>query len=383
MEATGETKEGKTKDGRKYSEFSDGNTQGGLKTHNVAMQRVVLVGCGFMGRMHGTVYSILPNAEMVAAVDKDAAQLNAFTEKYGCAGYATLEEALAKEECEAVDITLPTDLHRDFAVTAARGGKHVFCEKPMARTVEQAEEMARVCDENGVRLMIGHCIRFWPEYALLKQLAGSAGVSMIPPKGNERSESAPPALGLGKLLSLNLTRFGAFPSWSMDNWLADEDRSGGGVLDMHIHDTDYAHYILGTPDEMVSFGTVDDKGPSFIFTTMRFSQAVAHLEGGWNLPPKTPFRMTFRAIFERGAVFMDGGPMTIYEDGKDPYVPEFPKMDVQGGGNISDLGGYYVELKYFIDRLESGEPFEIVTPETSLQSLRTVLEEIELMKAHQ
>jgi predicted dehydrogenase len=333
------------------------------------MQRVVLVGCGFMGRMHGTVYSILPNAEMVAAVDKDAAQLKAFTDKYGCAGYSTLEEALANEDCEAVDITLPTDLHREFTVKAARAGKHVFCEKPMARTVAQAEEMANACEENGVRLMIGHCIRFWPEYALLKELAGSAGVS--------------PAPNLGKLLSLNLTRFGAFPNWSMDNWLADEDRSGGGVLDMHIHDTDYADYILGTPDEMVSYGTVDDKGPSFIFTTMRFGQAVAHLEGGWNLPSKTPFRMTFRAIFERGAVFMDGGPMTIYEDGKDPHVPEFPKMEIQGGGNISDLGGYYVELKYFIDRLESGEPFEIVTPESSLQSLRTVLEEIELMKAHQ
>ena len=150
---------------------------------------------------------------------------------------------------------------------------------------------------------------------------------------------------------------------------------------MHIHDTDYAHYILGAPDEMVSFGTVDDKGPSFVFTTMRFGSTIAHIEGGWNLPPKTPFKMTFRAIFERGAVMMEGAPMTIYEDNRDPIIPEFPKMATQGGGNISDLGGYFVELKYFIDRLESGEPFEIVTPETSLQSLKTALAEIDQIKA--
>ena len=99
------------------------------------------------------------------------------------------------------------------------------------------------------------------------------------------------------------------------------------------------------------------------------------------MPPKTPFKMAFRAIFERGAVLMDGAPMTVYEQGKEPYSPEFAKMEAQGGGNISDLGGYYVELKYFIDRLESGEPFEVVTPETSMQSLDTTLSEIEQIKS--
>lgn len=336
------------------------------------MQRIVLVGCGFMGKMHATVYGQLPNAELVAIVDNDPSRQRAFGEQFGCKAYGSLEEALASEQFDVVDICLPTDLHCEFTLTAARAGKNVFCEKPMARTAEQAEEMARVCQERGVRLMIGHCIRFWPEYAKLKEIVDA---------GEPSAQPKPAAANLGKLLSINLTRFGEFPSWSSDNWLADEDRSGGGVLDMHIHDTDYAHYILGSPDEMVSFGTLDDKGPSFVFTTMRFGDAVAHVEGGWNLPPKTPFRMAFRAIFERGAVFMDGGPMTIYEEGKDPVVPEFPKMAAQGGGNISDLGGYFVELKYFVDRLESGEPFEIVTPETSLQSLRTTLAEIEQIKA--
>lgn len=334
------------------------------------MRRVALVGCGFMGKMHGTVYELLPNAEMVAAVDKYPERLAAYCDQFACRGYATLEDALAGELIDVVDVCLPTDLHSEFVLKAANAGKDVFCEKPMARTVAQAEEMANVCRDRGVRLMLGHCIRFWPEYALLKDIV-EAG------RGNARS-GAP---NLGELLSINLTRFGEFPSWSSENWLASETRAGGGVLDMHIHDTDYAHYLLGVPDEMVSFGTIDEHGPSFAFTTMRFGQAIAHVEGGWNLPPKTPFRMAFRAIFDQGAALMDGGPMTIYQQGMDPVVPQFPKMEAQGGGNISDLGGYYVELKYFVDRLESGEAFEIVTPETSLQSLRTVLAEIDQIKA--
>jgi hypothetical protein len=91
--------------------------------------------------------------------------------------------------------------------------------------------------------------------------------------------------------------------------------------------------------------------------------------------------MSFRAIFEQGAVIWDGGPMAVYEKGKDPYIPEFPKMEAKGGGNISDLGGYYVEIDHFVEKVLSNKPFDVTTPETSLQSLKITLKEIELSKA--
>jgi predicted dehydrogenase len=213
----------------------------------------------------------------------------------------------------------------------------------------------------GKRLMIAHCIRFWPEYVLLENLTKSGE--------------------LGALLSLNLTRYGAFPSWGSDNWLADEKRAGGGVLDMHIHDTDYALYLLGQPDKMVSFGSLDERGPSHVFTTMTFGKTIVHAEGGWNLPAGSPFKMSFRAIFEKGAVIFDAGPLTIYEDGKAPRVPELPKMAAKGaGGNLSDLGGYYYELEYFYEKLQCGEAQERLTPESSRATLATTLEEIRQIK---
>lgn len=325
------------------------------------MFNVVLVGCGFMGRMHGTVYGLLDGAQLVAAVDHKADARAAYADKFGVPTYETLEEALAAHDVHVVDICLPTDLHRAFTEKAAAAEKHVLCEKPMALTVADAEAMKAACAEAGVQLMIGHCIRFWPEYALLKQLVDDGS--------------------LGKLRSVNLTRYGQFPSWSSDNWLASEARSGGGVLDMHIHDSDFAHFLLGDPDEVVAFGTVDGRGPSHVFSTMRFGDAIVHLEGGWNLPPGAPFKMAFRAIFERGAALFDAGPMTVYADGKEPWEPEFPKMEAAGGGNISDLGGYYHEIRYFIDRLTEGKPLETVTPDSSIRSLKTTLEEIRQIKA--
>ncbi len=320
------------------------------------MLRIGLIGCGFMGRMHANVYKTLENAELVAAVDIKPAVVEKYTADFGIAPYTTLDAMLKSEQIDVVDICLPTYLHSEYAIQAANAGKHVFSEKPMALNLEQADAMTAACQKAGVQLMIGHCIRFWPEYVILKNL---------------NTEGT-----LGKLLSINLTRYGAFPSWSSDNWLEDATKAGGGVLDMHIHDTDYVHYLLGEPDSVHSWGTVDERGPSQVFTTMTFGKTIAHLEGGWNLPSGTPFKHAFRAIFERGAAIMDAGPLTIYEDGKDPHVPEIPRMEAGGGGNISDLGGYYHELKYFADRIQAGLPLEIVTPTSSRQSLATTLEEI-------
>ena len=79
---------------------------------------------------------------------------------------------------------------------------------------------------------------------------------------------------------------------------------------------------------------------------------------------------------------MDGGPLAIYEDGKDPIEPEVPKMSAAGaGGNVSDLGGYYAELKYFTDCLASGASMDRCTPESSRESLAMALEEIALAKS--
>lgn len=320
------------------------------------MLKVGLVGCGFMGRMHANVYGQLPNAKLVAAAEAKPHVLERFASDFGVSTYATLDEMIAGEDLDAVDICLPTYLHKEFTVQAARAGKHVLCEKPMALNLEDADAMTAACEAAGVRLMLGHCIRFWPEYAYLKKLADSGEC--------------------GRLLSAHFLRYGEFPSWSSDNWLADEKLSGGGVLDMHIHDTDFALYLLGQPDSQTSWGVVDQRGPSHVFTTMTFGPTVVHLEGGWNLPEKTPFKHAFRAIFEDGAAIMDGGPLTIYRNGHEPFSPEFPAMKASGGGNISDLGGYYYEIKYFVDRVLSGEPLEIVTPATSRASLAAVLEEI-------
>lgn len=312
-----------------------------------------------MGRMHASVYRLLPDAELVAVVDRDPEKASMFGQEFGVPSFT--DYAACPVDHDAVDVCLPTHLHASATIEAAQSGKHVVCEKPMALTLPDADAMIEACSKAGVQLLVGHCIRFWPEYAHLKDLVDGGT--------------------LGRLLSLTLVRFGEFPHWSSENWLADESKSGGGVLDMHIHDTDFALYLLGTPLEVAAYGVVDDRGPSYAYTTLRYPGTVVLSEGGWNLPTHTPFKMAFRAVFERGAAIMDGGPLTVYRPGQEPEVVEFEQIEAEGGGNISSLGGYFVELKEFMDCLATGRRCTTVTPESSRQSLATVLEEIRQIRS--
>jgi predicted dehydrogenase len=327
------------------------------------MLKVGLVGCGFMGRMHGNVYKMLDGVELVACADKGGDRRDAYASQFGIPSYDSIEELHAAHQVDVIDICAPTISHKDLTLRAAALGVHVCCEKPMALSLEEADAMIAACDSAGVSLFIAHCIRFWPEYARLKELHDSGE--------------------LGQLLSINLTRYGGFPLWATDQWSWTEQVCGGGVLDMHIHDMDYILYLLGEPDTMDAWGTIDERGPSHAFTTLTYGNTIAHLEGGWNLPPGSPFKMAFRAIFEKAAVIWDASPMTIYEQDKEPRVQEFVKMEASGGGNLSDLGGYAAELSYFTTCLKEGRKPEIVTPQSSRLTLEYGLKEIAQIRAKQ
>ncbi|MCG9895203.1 MAG: Gfo/Idh/MocA family oxidoreductase, partial [Fimbriimonadaceae bacterium] len=226
------------------------------------MKKVVLVGCGFMGRMHAQVVKGLAGVELVGVVDKGGDRSAAFVADFPAPVFPTIPEAVAACGPDVVDICTPTWTHADLTVQAAEAGCHVVCEKPMAMNLEEADRMIAACRGAGRELFIAHCIRFWPEYALLKEIIADGR--------------------LGRLLSLNLTRYAGFPKWTSDRWSRHESMSGGGVLDMHIHDTDFALYVLGDPESLDSWGTVDDRGASHVFTTLTYDggQTIAHLEGG-------------------------------------------------------------------------------------------------------
>jgi predicted dehydrogenase len=330
----------------------------------------ILVGCGFMGGMHAQIYAQLEGVELVAAVDANTESSAAKLQSFGTPVpvFSTLDEALANTDCDFVDICLPTKLHRQYAITAIEAGKALFCEKPLALTINEADDILNAAKTHGTFAQVGHCIRFWPEYQTLMDFHKSG-------RG-------------GRLLSLHLMRRAGRPGYGVDNWLNDANQAGGAALDLHIHDTDFVLALLGQPLSFTSRVTEDYSGPVHIFNLLDYDGLTVSTEGGWNYPAKWGFQMSFQALYENAVLDFDssnGKGLTICEGEDEPKSMVVAKPDsgesTSGEGNVSDLGGYYNELLYFTHCLKSGNPPTIATLEDAHASLKLTLKQIHAGKA--
>ena len=327
------------------------------------MVKVAIVGAGFMGKMHAEVYRNLNKAKLIAITDSDLEKAQLLADKYKAAAYSSLEELINQEDVDAIDICLPTFLHKEYVIKAARIGKDILCEKPIALRVKDAEEMLQVVKKARVKLMIAQVIRFWQEYVILKKIYQTGE--------------------LGRLFSITLTRLASTPTYAWDNWLTDAERSGGALLDLHIHDTDYLLYLLGKPVSLASRVSPGRLKYAHVFTSFTFpDKVIAFTEGGWDMPNNFPFTMAYTALFEKGAVEFNSRnekTLAIYRLGKEieyPTVKPELKTKANGGGNIADLGGYFSEIKYFIDCLENNEEPGEASAQSARDSLEIVLSEM-------
>ncbi len=329
------------------------------------MQNIAIAGFGFMGGMHAQVYGQLANAKLVAIIDANRASAEANVKKLGLTTpiYPDLKAALAEQTIDVIDICLPTPAHGAFVRQAIKAGKAIFCEKPFAATAAEAKALAAAIEGAKLKAQVGHCIRFWPEYQALVEFV--------------KAKKA------GRLLSISMQRRSSRPGYSVGDWLSKGKLSGGAALDLHIHDTDFVHHLLGKPLAVTSTGTKDKTGWSHIFTTYHFKGVAVTAEGGWNYPPGWGFQMAFQCVFERGTVEYDSGAnpsltFTGESGGKQPLPFTQPQAgeSKSGTGNVSSLGGYYNEMAYFIACLEGGRAPKLATPRQAAESVATVVAEI-------
>jgi len=331
------------------------------------MLKVALVGCGFMGRMHYGRWNALDDVEVTAICHTDPDRLK---QTYRAGGnidgsdeaipfdelelYGDFDEMVAHGGVDAVSITLPTDLHAGFSIKALDAGLHVFCEKPMALNVAQCDDMIATVRRNAGFLQIGHCIRFWPEYARAKQIIDSGEY--------------------GQVVAAAFRRLASIPTWSSSNWFTDESRSGGMVLDLHIHDTDYVQYLFGTPRAVDSFGARDaDFGWTHIVTRYMYGDdKPVTAEGSWHMMPSFGFEMSFNVLLEKATIVYDSTRDPAFRvcpaDGE-PFIPEVEEGD-----------GYSLEIAHFVRTISGKEVEEVTTLEQSRNSVRIVEAEKESLR---
>ncbi len=320
------------------------------------MIKVGLIGCGFMGSMHANCYKNIEGVKVTAVADLRREKAEELAN--GAEIFADGKDLINNADVDVIDICLPTYLHAEYAILAMEKVKYLFVEKPVALTNAQAKAMQKKAKETGCKVQVGQVIRFWDEYVELKKIIDS-GV-------------------YGNVINANFRRISPRPTWGYNNWLLDISLSGGAAQDLHIHDTDYVLSVFGTPKKFYSIKNVAGEKNSYINTVMKYKDFAVSVEGTWDLPGTHPFEASFRVVFEKATIENAGGKFVCYtNDGATEIKIE--KKDLgEGakGGNISDLGGYYNELVYFIDKVKNGEQIDRATLIDASKSLSFVLREI-------
>lgn len=335
---------------------------------------VALIGCGGMGNTHNLALKALSGEmglEMTAIADCREEFLEKGAKLWpGVHKYETGMELLEKETPDIVHICLPSYLHTEHTVAAMRKGCHVFVEKPVCLTEEEARLLRKVQRETGVKVMVGQVVRSFAEYRYLKEAYE---------KGT-----------FGKLKSIMMQRLSGKVSWGFENWFLEEEKSGSVVLDLHIHDLDFLRYMLGEPDSFDVRATTYASGMiNQVITTYQFGDVFATAEGIWDVSPAIAFEASFRACFEEATVIYNGRrkpSLGVYRKDGEVLVPELKQedklQDAVSGINITDLGSYYTEIRYFLEHLKSGEEIRRAPLEEGIRSVELGLKELAAARAY-
>jgi predicted dehydrogenase len=229
--------------------------------------RVGVIGAGAMGRTHAVALSRIDGVDVATIGAREVpAAAHELARELGADLLPSAEAVIARPDIDAVVVATPTDTHLEIVRAAAQAGKHIICEKPLARTLEDGEALLDAVRRAGVKLAVGHVVRYFPEYALARDMI-------------VRGEIGTPGVA-------RMTRGAGFPSVA-SNWYGDLARSGGVVLDMMIHDFDWARWAFGPVERLQARGLAyagrDRK--DMAMAVLRFaSGAIGYVEGSWAWP---------------------------------------------------------------------------------------------------
>ena len=321
---------------------------------------VGVIGLGFMGRTHVAAFNRAANCQVVAVADRNRARLTGDGDGDGNFDTGTSErlfdpgevstcedamELIDHPDVELVSVTTPTPTHRELALAVIRSGRHLLVEKPVDLDPAVILEISEAAREAGVLAMPAHCMRFWPAWAWMKA---------------RLDEQA-----YGRVLRANFIRTGAAPGWNPSFYL-DDEKSGGEVVDLHIHDTYFILHCFGTPQSVRSTGSRRHLKTAYDY--QGGPEVVA--EGGWLEPPDAPF--TMRAVIECTEATVE------FDLAKDPEVTvRFPDGRLEPHPEASVGGsGYDGEVQAIIEAIRRGDSSPPVTLEDAAETGRVIHAEI-------
>ena len=289
------------------------------------------------------------NVDIVACMDINENTAKDVAEKFSIPKYYTTEKELLEDEnVQVIYVATPVNMHAEHVIAAAKHGKHILCEKPMALTLQDCEQMLAVCKENNVSLAMGFMLRFHPHHLKAKELIDSGAIGQIVKARVQWNFMFPPG----------------------DNiWSHDPVRSGGGCLmDVGVHCIDLLRFLVGDIKEVsaIANNVVFDYPVEDASTLLLKFKNGAHgiIENSFAVETKNSTNGveidgTKGVIATQKTVScFVGGTMTTFIDGKEDKYP------------VSEVINYQKEVESFGRMIESGESG---IDENGLEALKVIL----------
>ncbi|MCM3739733.1 Gfo/Idh/MocA family oxidoreductase [Oceanobacillus luteolus] len=327
--------------------------------------RIAVIGCGSIAKhRHLVEHANNPNVDIVAVCDIVEERAQAAAEQYGAVAYTDYEELLATENIDAVSVCLPNYLHAPVSIAALNAGCHVLCEKPMATSREEADQMIEAAKKNGKKLMIAHNQRFVSSHQKAKELIENGDA--------------------GKIYSFRTTfGHGGPENWSADganSWFFNKEQAFIGAMgDLGVHKADLIRYVLN--DEFVEVA-------AFVETAAKENtdvddQAVVILKSARGVIGTLTASWAFNAKEDNSTVIYGEKAILRLEDDPDySLIVEYTNGEVVkyklSGIQSNEEGGQTTThvIDHFIDSiLNDTEP--LINGEEGKKSLEVILAALE------
>jgi predicted dehydrogenase len=294
-----------------------------------------VIGLGMMGDRHAAVWDELPTTRLLSVYDILPERTEAIAKRQGCKAAASLEEAVRDPDVQIVSICTDDQKHVEPCQAAAAAGKHILLEKPLATTLEDCDTIIAACETAGVKLMVGHIVRFDPRYALAKQAIEEGSVGDVIQVYARRNNIVDSGRRIGPRTSV--------------------------AFFLGVHDLDLMRWFIGAEvlkvhAESASKVLADIAAEDSIISLMRYDNgAVGCLETCWVMPKGIPCTLDGRleVIGTEGMVRVtvgDEGCTIIDADrATRPDILYGPLMHDQQAGALR------AQLEHFADCVISGK----------------------------
>ncbi len=322
------------------------------------MINVGIIGMGMMGRTHFEAYQQLSNVRVRAICDNKLARalgdlsgtshnvLKDGVEQISMAGIEGTTDwrsVIAMADVDIIDICVRTTGHVEIALAAIAAGKHVLCEKPLARTAADGRRIVDAARLANTLFMPAMCLRFWPEWVWAKQAVVDGR--------------------FGRVLSATFQRLASMPQ----GWYSDGAQSGGALFDLHIHDVDFVMHLFGKPEAVFTrgytrtSGELDHLSTHYLYEGPNAPQLVV-AEGSWCMADGYEFRMKYIINFEQATLDYD-------------LTRGIEALRLTRNGTTETIvcpseTGYIGECRYFLNCVQRNEQPSVVTGEDAVLALR-------------